>query len=61
MEVRYKMKSSKFRKWLVLFALVLFIQNGAIIVQGTGNAAETGSEEGAAPYSDFSEQDVPYN
>ena len=55
------MKSSKFRKWLVLFALVLFIQNGAIIVQGTGNAAETGSEEGVAPYSDFPEQDAPHS
>lgn len=55
------MKSSKLRKWLVLFALVLFIQNGAIIVQGTSNAAETGSEEGVAPYSDFPEQDVTHS
>lgn len=54
------MKSSKLRKWLVLFALIIFIQNGTIIVQNTDNAAETGSEEEIAPYSDFPEQDFPY-
>ena len=48
-------------KHLMEFAQFLFIQNGAIIVQGTGNAAETGSEEGAAPYSDFPEQDVTHS
>lgn len=55
------MKNSKLRKWLVLFALIIFIQNGTIIVQNTDNAAETGSEEGIAPYSDFPEQDVTHS
>ena len=36
-------------------------QNGAVIVQSTGNAGEVGSEESVMPYSDFPEQDVPYN
>ncbi|MDE6364025.1 MAG: hypothetical protein K2L86_07130 [Lachnospiraceae bacterium] len=54
------MKSSKLRKWLVLFALIIFIQNGAIVVQNTGNTAETGFEEGVAPCSDFPQQDFPY-
>lgn len=60
MEVCYNMKSSKFRKWLVLFALIVLIQNGAVIVQSTGNAGEVGSEESVMPYSDFPEQDFPY-
>lgn len=60
MEVCYNMKSSKFTKWLVLFALIIFIQNGAVIVQNTGNAGEAGSEESVMPYSDFPEQDFPY-
>ncbi|MCI8267737.1 MAG: hypothetical protein HFH78_15110 [Lachnospiraceae bacterium] len=55
------MKSSKFTKWLVLFALIIFIQNGAVIVQNTGNAGEAGSEESVMPYSDFPEQDVTHS
>lgn len=47
------MKNSKLRKLLVLFALVIIIQNGTIIVQNTGNGAETGTEEGIDPCSDF--------
>lgn len=47
------MKNSKLRRFLVLFALVIIIQNGTIIVQNTGNGAETGTEEGVAPCSDF--------
>ena len=57
MGVCYNMKSSKFTKWLVLFALIIFIQNGAVIVQ---NAGEAGSEKSVMPYSDFPEQDFPY-
>ena len=55
------MKSSKFRKWLGLFALIVLIQNGAVIVQSSDNAGEVGSEESVMPYSDFPEQDVPYD
>ena len=51
------MKSPKFRKWLVLFALIVLIQNGA----STGNAGEVGSEESVMPYSDFPEQDVTHS
>lgn len=47
------MKNSKLRRFLVLFALVIIIQNGTIIVQNTGNNAETVTEEGVAPCSDF--------
>ena len=61
MEVYSKMKISKLRKWLVLFALVLFIQNGAVIIQNTSDAAEIGSEESIAPCSDCPDQDAPYN
>lgn len=60
-EVCYNMKSSKFRKWLVLFALIVLIQNGTVIVQSTGNAGEVGSEESVMPYSDFPEQDAPHS
>ena len=55
------MKSSKFTKWLVLFQLITFIRNGAVIVQNTGNAGEAGSEESVMPYSDFPEQDVTHS
>ncbi|MDE7322647.1 MAG: hypothetical protein K2N73_07900 [Lachnospiraceae bacterium] len=55
------MKNSKLRKLLVLFALVIIIQNGIIIVQNTGNGTETGSENGVAPCSDFPGHDESYN
>ena len=55
------MKNSKLRKLLVLFALIIFIQNGAVIIQNTGNGAESGSEEGVAPCSDFPGHDESYN
>lgn len=47
------MKNSKLRRFLVLFALVIIIQNGTIIVQNAGNDAEIGTEERVAPCSDF--------
>lgn len=55
------MKNSKLRRFLVLFALVIIIQNGTIIVQNTGNGAETGTEEGVAPCSDYPGQDARYD
>ncbi len=55
------MKNSKLRRFLVLFALVIIIQNGTIIVQNTGNGTETGTEEGVAPCSDFPGHDESYN
>lgn len=48
-----QMKNIKFKKLLVLFAIIIFIQNGAIIVENTGNGIETGSEDDVAPCSDF--------
>jgi hypothetical protein len=53
------MKNSKLRRFLVLFALVIIIQNGTIIVQNTGNGAETGT--GVAPCSDFPGHDDSYD
>ncbi len=55
------MKNFKFKKLLVLFAIIIFIQNGAIIVENTGNGAETGAEDGVAPCSDFPGQDARYS
>ena len=56
-----QMKNFKFKKLLVLFAIIIFIQNGAIIVENTGNGAETGAEDGVAPCSDFPGQDARYS
>ena len=53
------MKNSKLRRFLVLFALVIIIQNGTIIVQNNGT--ETGTEEGVAPCSDYPGQDARYD
>lgn len=61
MEVNLQMKNSKLRKFLVLFALIIFIQNGTIIVQNTGNGAESSSEEGIAPCSDFPGHEDSYD
>ena len=55
------MKNSKLRKFLVLFALIIFIQNGTIIVQNTGNDAKSGSEEGIAPCGDLLPPDESYD
>lgn len=61
MEVNLQMKNSKLRKFLVLFALIIFIQNGTIIVQNTGNDAKSGSEEGIAPCGDLLPPDESYD
>lgn len=48
-----QMKKFNLKKLLVLFAIIIFIQNGSIIVENTGNGTESGTEDGVAPCSDF--------
>lgn len=54
------MKIFKLRKIMMLFALIIVIQNGAIIMQSAGNDSYS-EEELIAPCSDFPCQDGHYN
>lgn len=54
-------KTNCFKKFLMLFALTILIQNGAVIAQNTGNNTDTASEEGIAPCSDLCPPDESYN
>lgn len=54
------MKNSKLRKFMMLFALIIVMQNGAIIMQGA-NADSFSEEELIAPCSDLPPQDARYS
>lgn len=56
------MKISCFKKMLMMFALVMIVQNGAIIVSNVGEDSGSYSEEGgAAPCSDIPDLDDSYD
>ena len=47
------MKNFKFKKILMMLALVIIVQNGAVIVSSTVGNNGSYSDEGAAPCSDL--------
>lgn len=56
------MKNSCFKKMLMMLALVIIVQNGAIIVSNTGEDTGAYSEDGgAAPCSDIPDLEENYD
>lgn len=56
------MKKFNYKKILMTLALVIIIQNGAIIVTNTdGNTGSYSEDSGIAPYSDLPDIDESYN
>ncbi|MDE5697465.1 MAG: hypothetical protein K2I96_08670 [Lachnospiraceae bacterium] len=56
------MKNFKFKKILMMLALVIIVQNGTIIVSNTdGNTGSYTDEGGAAPCSDVPDFDENYD
>jgi hypothetical protein len=62
MEVVLQMKNFKFKKILMMLALVIIVQNGAVIVSSTvGDNGSYSDEGGAAPCSDLPPIDDSYD
>lgn len=62
MEVLLQMKHFIFKEILMMLALVIIVQNGAIIVANTdGNTGSYSDEGGAAPCSDIPDLDDSYD
>ncbi len=56
------MKNSTFKKILMMLALVVIVQNGALIAVNTdGNTGSYSEEGGAAPCSDLPDIDENYD
>lgn len=56
------MKNSNFKKILMMLALVIIVQNGAIIVSNTdGNTGSYSEDGGVAPCSDVPDITENYN
>ena len=56
------MKNLNFKKILMTLALIIIVQNGAIIVSNTdGNTSSYSDDGGIAPYSDAPDFDESYD
>lgn len=62
MEVTVQMKHFNFKKILMMLALVIIVQNGAVVVVNTNGDADSYSEDaGVAPCSDLPSLDDDYD